>query len=228
MEAGTLADLHALIEDLQNETKLAPVSEPIELKHPLSTARSSGIGFFLVVVPLVAGLIALMFGIRSCSASDDPTPLNGSTSGYQNPAIVADVAAALKAKTGTTVVDSMGLYDGYVVVAMPAPNAPQKQVSYTYRDGVLQDFDENFTGSRDGEDPQIDIAALDLTKAAGIVAGAAQSLNLSRIDSYNIQFRGTDNGPEVYLSAENTDMESGTLSFDPDGNFVRVSPFSFG
>ncbi len=225
MEAGTLADLHALIEDLQNETKLAPVSDAIELKHPLTTARSSKIGFFSVAVPLVAGLVALTFGIRSCSAPDDSAALK---SGYQNPAIVADVAAALKAKTGTTVVDSMGLYDGYVVIWMPAPNAPQKQVNYTYRDGVLGDFDDDFTNTRDADEPQIDITTVDRGKAAGIVAGAAQSLNLSRIDSYNIRFSGTDNGPEVSLSAENTDKESGTLSFDPDGNFVRVSPFSFG
>ncbi|WP_236077699.1 DUF1707 SHOCT-like domain-containing protein [Rhodococcus sp. P1Y] len=226
-EAGTLADLHALIEDLQNESNLAPMASGIEITHPLKTARASRIGFFSVAVPLVVALLALTFGIRACTVADDPESVYG-TGGYQNPAVIADIVDALRAKTGTTVVDSLGLYDGYAIVWMPAPNAPQKQVTYDFRDGELGDYNDAFAGTRKFDEPQIDLTTIDLTKTAGIIAGAAQSLNLQRVDSYNIRFAGGDNGPQISLSAENTDKESGNLAFDPAGNFLRVTPFSFG
>lgn len=226
-EAGTLADLHTLIEDLQNESNLAPMASAIEMTHPLQTAKASRIGFFAVAVPVVVVLLALTFGIRACAVTDDPVSIYGSV-GYRNPAVVADIVDALAQKTGTTVVDSLGLYPDYAVIWMPAPNTPQKQVTYTYRDGSLGDYDDNFSSSRDFDEPQIDLTTVDLTKVAGIIAGAAESLNISRVDSYTVRFAGSDNGPQITVSAENTDEESGTLTFDPAGNFIRVSPFEFG
>ncbi|OZC59702.1 hypothetical protein CH304_09815 [Rhodococcus sp. 15-649-1-2] len=226
MEAETLADLHSLIEDLQNETDLAPMADPIELVHPVRTARSSRLGFFAVAIPLVAAAAAITFGVRSCAAEGDPVATYGEM-GYQNPAIVADIAAALQARTGTTVVDSLGLYESYAILRMPAPGAPQKQVTYDFRDGVLE-FDEDWSTSRRADQQQIDLATVDLPKLAAVVAGAAASLNLSRIDSLNIQMRGESDGPEVLISADNTDEESGTMSVDPAGNFLYVTPFQFG
>lgn len=93
---------------------------------------------------------------------------------------------------------------------------------------MIDDYDDNFSSTRDFDEPQIDLATVDLTKAAGIIAGARESLNMSRIDSYNVSFHGSDNGPQISVSADNTDQESGTLLFDPAGNFLRVTPFSFG
>lgn len=224
MEAPTLGDLHSLIEDLQGETELTPMSAGVAISHPIVTAKASKFGALAVVLPLVGVLVALGFGVRACAASDDATSALGSAN-YQNPAVVADVAAAVYDKTGTTVVDMLGLYPDYVVVWMPAPNTARKQVSYTYQDGELEDFDDRFSSTRDADEPQIDLTSVDLTKVAGIIAGAAESLNLSRIDSFNVMFRGMDNGPEVSVTADNTDNESGSLTFDPAGNFLRVTPF---
>ncbi|WP_242640240.1 MULTISPECIES: DUF1707 SHOCT-like domain-containing protein [Nocardiaceae] len=226
-EAETIADLHTLIEDLQNDTDLQPMADPIELKHPIATAKGSRLGFMTVAVPAVAALVALTFGIRACSSTEDPASSLG-TAGYKNPAVVAAIVDALQQKIGTSVVDRLGLYDDYAVIAAPAPGLPQKQVSYTYRDGVIDDYDDNFSSTRDFDEPQIDLATIDLTTTAGIIAGASESLNMSRIDSYSVSFYGSDNGPEIYVSAENTDKESGNLAFDPAGNFLRVTPFSFG
>ncbi|WP_230591042.1 MULTISPECIES: DUF1707 domain-containing protein [Nocardiaceae] len=226
-EADTIADLHALIEDLQNDTDLPPMADPIEFAHPITTAKGSRLGFMAVAVPAVAALVALTFGIRACSNTDDPESGLGSA-GYKNPAVVVDIVDALQQKIGTSVVDRLGLYEDYAVISAPAPGVPQKQVSYTYRDGVIDDYDDNFSSTRDFDEPQIDLATVDLTKAAGIVAGARESLNMSRIDSYTVSFHGSDNGPQISVSADNTDQESGTLLFDPAGNFLRVTPFSFG
>ncbi|OZD07139.1 hypothetical protein CH275_08190 [Rhodococcus sp. 06-235-1A] len=226
-EAETIADLHALIEDLQNDTDLQPMADPIELAHPIATAKGSRLGFMTVAVPVVAAMVALTFGIRACSSSEAPVSDLGEAR-YQNPAIVVDIVDALRQKIGTSVVDRLGLYDNYAVISAPAPGLPQKQVSYTYRDGVIDDYDDNFSSTRDFDEPQIDLATVDLTKTAGIIAGARESLNMSRIDSYSVSFHGSDNGPEIYVSAENSDKESGNLAFDPAGNFLRVMPFSFG
>lgn len=227
MEASTLADLHSLIEDLQNETDLAPMADPIALAHPVRTATASKIGFFAVTVPLVAALVALTFGIRSCAADPEPGTVGGGM-GYQDPAVIADIAQAVLEKTGTTVVDSLGLYPDYAVVWMPGPGTPQKQVDYDYRDGVLEDFDDDWSSKRSADQQQVDLTTLDLQKISGIVAGAAESLNLSRIDRLNIQIRGDHDGPEVLISADNTDQESGSMAVDPAGNFLYVTPFSFG
>lgn len=226
-EAETIADLHTLIEDLQNDTDLRPMADPIALGHPIATAKGSRPGFMSVAVPAVAALVALTFGIRACATADDPAASLG-PAGYRNPAILIDVVDALQQKIGTSVVDRLGLYDGYAVIWAPAPGVPQKQVNYTYRDGVLEDYDDDFSGTRDFDEPQIDLATIDLTKVAGIIAGAPESLDMSRIDSYNVSFSGSDNGPQINLSAENTDQERGNLVFDPAGNFLRVTPFSFG
>lgn len=225
MESETLADLHSLVEDLQNETKLAPIADPIELSHPVRTARASRTGFFAVTLPLLAGLVALTFGIRSCAAADDPVSVYGDM-GYQNPAIVADIAQALMEKTGTTVVDSLGLYPGYAIVRMPGPGTPQKQITYDYRDGALEDDD--WSTSRTADQQQVDLTTIDLPKIAGIVAGIGESLNLSRVDNVSIQIRGESDGPEVLISADNTDEERGSMSVDPSGNFLYVTPFRFG
>ncbi|WP_206508765.1 DUF1707 domain-containing protein [Rhodococcus sp. BGS-1C] len=227
MEAETLADLHSLIEDLQNESELARMADPIELAHPVRTARSSRIGFFSVAVPVIVGLIALTFGVRACATPDEPVQPYGDM-GYQNPAIVADIAAAMQAKTGTTVVDSLGLFPEYAIVRMPGPGTPQKQVTYDFRDGVLEDFDDDWSSPRTANQAQVDLTSLDLQKISGIVAGAAESLNLSRVDTINIQIRGEKDGPEVLISAANTDQERGSMSVDPSGNFLYVTPFRFG
>ncbi|WP_243636712.1 DUF1707 domain-containing protein [Rhodococcus sp. Eu-32] len=227
LEAETLADLHALIEDLQGTTRLTPMSAPIEPAHPVRTARASRTGCLAVAVPAVAAVVALVFGIRSCAADGDPVSTYGDM-GYQNPVVVADIARALAEKTGTTVVDSLGLYPGYAIVRMPAPGLPQKQVSYDFRDGELDDFDDTWSSAREANQGQIDLTTLDLPRIAGVVAGAADSLNLSRIDSLNIQIRGTSDGPQVLINADNTDEERGMMYVDPSGNFLYVDPFRFG
>lgn len=226
MEAGTLGDLHALIEDLQNASKLTLVSGPIEPTHPVRTARASRIGFLAVVVPLLGALVAIGFGIRSCATGGDSASYGDM--GYQNPAVVADIARAVQEKAGTTVVDSLSLFPEYGIVRAPAPGVPQKQVTYDYRDGVLEDFDDAWSRSREADEPQVDLTTVDLQKIAGVVAGAAQSLNLSRVDDLTILIRGNSDGPEVLISADNTDEESGTMSVDPSGNFLYVTPFRFG
>ncbi|MGV8873377.1 MAG: DUF1707 SHOCT-like domain-containing protein [Rhodococcus sp. (in: high G+C Gram-positive bacteria)] len=224
-EAETISDLHTLIEDLQNDTALAPMANPVEPAHPIATAKGSRVGFMSVAVPAVAALVALTFGIRACSAPEGP---DSGGAGYQNPAVIVDIVDALQQKIGTSVVDRLGLYDDYAVMWAPAPGLPQKQVLYTYRDGVIEDNDDAFSSTREFDEPQIDLATIDLTKAAGIIAGARESLNMSRIDSYDLSFSGSDNGPQIYLTAQNTDKESGNLAFDPAGNFLRVTPYSFG
>ncbi|MBY4126957.1 DUF1707 domain-containing protein [Rhodococcus fascians] len=226
-DASTIADLHTLIEDLQNDTDLQPMAGPVELAHPIATAKGSRLGFMTVAVPAVAALLALTFVIRACSSVENPASGLGAE-GYQNPAIVVDIVDAIKEKTGSSVVDRLGLYVDYAVIWVPAPGLPQKQISYTYRDGVIEGLDDVFSTTRDFDEPQIDLATVDLNKAAGIIAGASESLNMSRVDSYNVTFSGSDNGPQINLSAENTDKESGNLAFDPAGNFLRVTPYSFG
>ncbi|WP_072805056.1 DUF1707 SHOCT-like domain-containing protein [Rhodococcoides yunnanense] len=225
MEAGTLSDLHALIEDLQNESALAPMSESIELAHPLSTARSSKLGFFAVTVPLVAALIALTFGIRSCSADDDDPVSRYGESGYLNPAALSEIFDAFRAQTGSSMVDRVVVYPNNVSVDVPAAGAPQKQISFDYRDGEFAERD--WSTSRTAGIVQVDLGAIDLQKVGGIVAGAPTSLNVDPVETLYLSIDADENGTSISMYASNDDQESGYLTFDADGEFLSASPFSF-
>jgi hypothetical protein len=224
MESGTLADLHALIEDLQNDTALTPMSDAVELAHPIATAKGSRLGCLAVVVPVAAAVVALTFGIRSCAATEDPADLYGEA-GYLNPSALREIFAAYTAETGGSTADRVVVYPDFVNFTGPAPGAPQKELSYQYRDGRLT-IDDGSTARAEGI-TAADVATIDLQKLGGVMAGASESLNVDPIETIYLSIDADDNGTNVALYVSNEDQESGNLTVDAEGRFLSTRPFEF-
>jgi hypothetical protein len=69
---------------------------------------------------------------------------------------------------------------------------------------------------------------LNLPVIAGALAGAGESLQLSRVDDVYLLVRDFGHGPAVSVYANNEDGESGHLTMDLDGNFTSVRPWNPG
>jgi len=132
----------------------------------------------------------------------------------------------VRAEFGDALVDDLTVYPEYAVIFRADPRAPRKQETYRYdEDGFGS---PSTSGTRDPQLPPVDLAAVDMAKVAGLVAGAATSLGLSEIDTIYAIIRSTETGPEVSVHANNELGESGHLSANPDGTFRAVYPFDPG
>jgi hypothetical protein len=80
--------------------------------------------------------------------------------------------------------------------------------------------------TRDADLVPVDLASVDLTKVAGVVAGAPQSLNLDSVGSLYLSIRSeVGDDPELSVNASNDLGESGHLTAYLDGTFRAVYPF---
>ena len=174
MHAKTVAELRAVVTDLQNDDPLPP---------PPPRAGASRTLFRLLVpaaatVLLLILLIALAGNFTSGGADeDDPDKALGSR-GYLSLRGLTEVVDAIRTDLGTTSVDDLTIYEDYAVVETIDPQAPRLTVSHYY-DG---DFRTTSGSSRDPNVPPLDLTTIDLPKLAGIVAGIGRSVNLERVD----------------------------------------------
>ncbi|MBT1190535.1 DUF1707 SHOCT-like domain-containing protein [Rhodococcoides kroppenstedtii] len=220
-DARTLGDLHDLVDDLQGDSRLAPVVLPRALPPGAVSGRGVLVVVAVAVLVVILTIVGIAAGIRAYVRSDDPTSVYGSA-GYLAPQAIADVLAAVPTRTGTTTVDSVLFYPDYVIVDVQDPDAPRKDVSYTYRDGEWRD---GFAGDRSSDTVAVDLAVFRPDVLGGLVAGASESLNLDRIDSMYFSLGADDSGPRVMLHASNDDNEDGYFTAGPDGAFVYVDRF---
>ncbi|MBY6368359.1 DUF1707 SHOCT-like domain-containing protein [Rhodococcoides corynebacterioides] len=220
-DASTLGDLHDLVDDLQGDSRLAPVVLPRALPPGTVSGRGILVVVAVAVLVVIATIAAVAAGIRAYVRSDDPTSVYGSA-GYLAPQAIADVLAAIPSRTGTTTVDSVLFYPDYVIVDVQDPEAPRRSVSVTFRDG---EWTDGFTGDRSSDTVAVDVTTFRADVLGGLVLGAPDSLNLDRIDSMYFSLGADDSGPRVMLHASNDDNEDGYFTAGPDGAFVYVDRF---
>jgi uncharacterized protein DUF1707 len=233
--AVTLADLHALIADLQTS------SSPVQLQ-PLSSRPKFGSRGIAAAALLVAVLLGLGIGWGLYGHSSSPLSVvsdSGSKPGAGAPAIVPKAPMKLLTVRGLTGLldqtrkkfgDTMGLrlviYPDYAVLDRPDPNEQRRELSYTYHGG----WGELTTSSRNSRDAVVDLGRFDAAKAAGIVTGAPQALGIKPSDvksTYLIVQPADDQSTPgaVSLSAYvSADYGSGYIQFAGDGTVERVTP----
>ncbi|HEY5852800.1 MAG TPA: DUF1707 domain-containing protein [Aldersonia sp.] len=220
MSAATLADLHRLIDDLQGETDLAPMRASL----PQTKGPSN-------LIPVLTGLVVLVVAgvlmLRACSGSgsdSDAAPASQfGSAGYLTLAGLTDIVVAMQNEFGDALVDDLSVFPDYAVIDRPDPAAPRRQLSYRFdEDG----FHATSPTTRDADLVPVDLATVDLTKVAGVVAGAPQSLNLDPVDSLYLSI-GSEVGddPDVSVHASNDLGENGHLTAYLDGTFRAVYPF---
>lgn len=227
--AKTLGELRELVEDLQLEKPMPELRERAP-QRPVRR-RSRVVGAVAVLVLLGAG-----FGIgRLTSQAPSPVGPDGTPvaaggpaaapivigpTALHTPAGLRKLIDGVRTELGTTLVADLTVYPDYASIDMPVPDAPARAQSYHYKGG----FDgPSSAGHRDPDDPLVDLAAIDVDKILGLLAGAAESLNVENPTVHYMIVRDIGTGPEVAIYATNNDTgQSGYLEAKPDGTVIGV------
>jgi hypothetical protein len=244
-KAVTLADLHALVADLQ--TSAAPVRLTPLPSRPKFGSWGLAAGALVVAVLLGAGIGWGLFGktgsqpsITSDSGakSAGAAPAPGTKSDGIPPAVVTPstqlqslpgltgLLDAARKKFGDTVGLRLVVFPDYAVLDRQDPSQPRRQLSYTYRGGWA---DPTSSSSIGGRSP-VDLGRFDIAAAVGILRGAPQTLGIKPSDvtsTYLIVEPSADptTPGAVSLSAyASADYGGGYIQFAPDGTVKRVNP----
>ena len=104
------------------------------------------------------------------------------------PAGLRKLIDGVRTELGTTLVADLTVYPDYASIDVPVPGAPARAQSYHYKGG----FDgPSSAGHRDPDEPQVDLAAIDVDKILGLLAGAGQSLNVENPTVHYLIVRDT-------------------------------------
>ncbi|MCE0761497.1 DUF1707 domain-containing protein [Pseudonocardia kujensis] len=230
LRATTLGELKALVADLQLE-------RPIALLPPDRPPRSRGARWAGVLVALA--LLGVGFGIGHAAgrSSAPATTTSGAVAAGAPVAPVAPVVVTpaglhtpegfdrlvgdLRARLGTAVVADATVYPDYAVLTVPVEGSPGRAQSYTYRGGL---DGPSPAGTRDADQPVVDLATIDARTALGLVAGAPESLKVADPTSRYMIIDDEGEGPRIAVHASNDNGETGYLEARPDGSIIAVHP----
>lgn len=237
LRATTLGELRALAEDLQVRTPTPQrAASPTPQRTPRARRRAQWVG---AVVSLL--MIALGFVLGRATAPDAAPAGSGAQAGTAVTADSADVeahvvrleglhtpagftrfVADVRARLGTTRVAGANVYPGYAVVTTPVPGEPRREQRYHYQGGL--DGPE-ISGTRNADEPLVDLAAFDPAVVIPLVAGAPESLEVTDATSRYMIFDDDGKGPRVAVYASNEFHESGYLEARPDGSIISIRPY---
>lgn len=232
--AITLADLHALVADLQTASapvQLAPLSSP-----PKFGSRGIVAAALVVAVLLGIGIGWGLYGHTSSPLSFVPNA--GSKPDGVEPVVVkpntqlqslnglTGLLDAARKKFGDTTGFRLVVYPDYAVLERQDPTQQRRQLSYTYRGG----WGNPTSSSRSSGAAVVDLGRFDPAAAVGILRGAPQTLGIkpSDVTSTYLIVEPSDDPTtpgavslSVYVSA---DYGSGYIKFAGDGTVERVNP----
>ncbi|TWF75690.1 uncharacterized protein DUF1707 [Pseudonocardia hierapolitana] len=232
--AKTLGELRDLVEDLQFDKPMPDLRERAPQRRP-RRANLVGAGVVALVLVGTGFGIGRLTGPSPMSVGPDGVPVAaegpaaapivlGATA-LHTPAGLRALIDGMRAEFGTTQVADLTVYPDYASLEMPVPDAPARAQSYTYRGG----FDISSQTSREPDDPLVDLAAVDVDKILGLVAGAGQSLNVQNPTVQYLIVRDTGTGPEVAIHTTNNDTgASGYIEAKPDGTIIALRPYEPG
>jgi hypothetical protein len=240
--AVTLADLHALVADLQ--TSSSPVQLPPPPSRPKFGNRGIAVAALLVAVLLGLGIGWGLYGHTSSPLSF--TPGLGAKPGRGpggQPDVVAPVVVnppkelqslsgltglldSARKKFGDTTGFRLVVYPDYAVLDRQDPTEQRRELSYVYRGG----WGDPTPSPRTSGAVAVDLGRFDAAKAVGILRGAPQTLGINQPDvtsTYLIIEPSDDPSTPgaVSLSAYvSADYGSGYIKFGGDGTVARVNP----
>ncbi|TCK24984.1 DUF1707 SHOCT-like domain-containing protein [Pseudonocardia endophytica] len=227
LQATTLGELHAVVEDLQ--VAVPPAAAP--RLQPARRRRAWPVVVAAVTVPavVVAGVAWSVADRPVANGVDRPqveavTPRVVGPTNVQTPEGYRAFVDAVRAELGTTVVDQATLYPDYAIVQALVPGEPRRIRMYIFRGGM--DSSPTTGSTRDADDPTVDLASFDPQPMLALLAGAPQSLNVRDASMRYVIVDGGDGaGPRLAVHASNSFGESGYLQAKPDGTVTTRFPF---
>jgi hypothetical protein len=231
--AKTLGELRDLVEDLQLDQPMPDLRDRAPQRSP-RRANLVGVGFALLLVGAGFGIGRLTApsptpvgpdGAPVAAAGPAAAPIVLGPTALHTPAGLRALIDGLRTEFGTTQVADLTVYPDRASIEMPVPGAPARAQSYDYRGG----FDVSHETSRDPDEPLVDLAALDVDKILGLLAGAGQSLNVPNPTVQYLIVRDPGTGPEVAIHTTDNDTgASGYIEAKPDGTIIAVRPYEPG
>ncbi|NUS91974.1 MAG: DUF1707 domain-containing protein [Nocardia sp.] len=164
MRAQTFGDLEALIDDLQIPGDLVKVPVLRGQRRSRRWAIAAAVAAAALVLGAAAGLTDRGTGGSARQELPDTTTAAG----------IAGFVAVYRAEFGDTIADEVSFYPEHVSIER-YDAATRVKTSYTYRDGEFDGWTTS-TGRRP-EEPTLDLAEIDLTALAGLLAGATATAN---------------------------------------------------
>ncbi|WP_405134323.1 DUF1707 domain-containing protein [Nocardia sp. NBC_01388] len=209
MRARTFGDLDSLIADLQIPRNLVgtPLLQPQRRNLALRWKIAAG----ALTVALLAGALGGCLARVTVSKPVMPDATTG--------AGLASFIAAYRNHYGDTIADEVTLFPAYVVV--------DRRVGQTDRaDRIRYDggFDSMSDSTRMSGTDSIDLAAIDLPKLAGLIAGAPQTLSMPgrAVTHIGIEHK-TGEDPQISIYIVNG-SKTGYLQVSPQGEPIAVYP----
>ncbi|YCN58949.1 hypothetical protein AB9M10_12815 [Rhodococcus erythropolis] len=126
-------------------------------------------------------------------------------------------------KYGTTIIDSVNFYDGYASVTRAAAISPNLEEDIDFRGGFTP---RDSTSTRAASTATFDLAAVDIDKLAGYLAGVSANLNVPDAEITHISMSSSSDDPRVSIYVSNNLGASGWMDLTPDGRPIRLSPFT--
>lgn len=224
MTATTLGQLDLLVRDLQKAT----------LRNAVAKVRRIDKIWYLAAASVVfAGLI----GFLTLSADDLPpppppaadenveplAPIVSSTLNTVTASGIGEFITKYSTKYGTTIIDSVNFYDGYASVTRAAAISPNLEEDIDFRGGFTP---RDSTSTRAASTATFDLAAVDIDKLAGYLAGVSANLNVPDAEITHISMSSSSDDPRVSIYVSNNLGASGWMDLTPDGRPIRLSPFT--
>ncbi len=138
---------------------------------------------------------------------------------------IGEFITRYSAKYGTTIIDSANFYDGYASVTRAAAVSPNLEEDIDFRGGFTP---RDSTSTRAASTVTFDLAAVDIDKLAGYLAGVSANLNVPPdAEITHISMSSSSDDPRVSIYASNNLGASGSMDLTPpDGRPIRLSPFT--
>ncbi|AKE00155.1 hypothetical protein XU06_28445 [Rhodococcus erythropolis] len=224
MTATTLGQLDLLVHDLQKATLRNAVAK---------VRRIDKIWYVAAASVVLAGLV----GFLTVSADDSsPAPLPvvaqgaeplapivGSTLNTVTASGIREFITRYNNKFGTTVIDSASFFDGHASVTRAAAISPNVKEDIDFRGGFTP---RDSTSTRAASTVTFDLAAVDIDKLAGYLAGASANLNVPDAEITHISMSSSSQEPRISIYASNNLGASGSMDLTPDGRPILLSPFT--
>lgn len=225
MKASTLGQLDLLVRDLQNSTLRSTVAKVRRIDKVWYVAAAS------VVVATVIGFAALSGGDEPAPATapaeqeiatEPLAPIVSSTLDTTTASGIREFITRYSAKYGTTVIDSADFYADHAGVSRATSRSPNLKENIDFRGGFAP---SGSPSNRPADTITFDLAAVDIDKLAGYLAGVDANLNIPDARMSHISMGSSSGRPGISIYVENALGADGWMEIAPEGRPIRIYPF---